>query len=116
MYKKYIPQSGDYEIRPLFRLLGATLMSFLAYILVIQAIPIFSEKNLQLSECNQHSLSKRLMCEFGNWLASKMPNDFQGPTEAISRILFAGIMLYLSWLLLKPLIAKLLIKVPPKHG
>ena len=116
MYKKYIPQAGDYEIRPLFRLLGATLTTFIAYIFVIQEIPLFSENTLQLSECNQHRLSRRFMCEFGNWLASKMPNDFQGPAEAISRILFAGIMLYLSWLLLKPLIAKLLVKVQPKHG
>lgn len=111
-----MPQAGDYEIRPLFRLLGATLTTFIAYILVIQAIPLFSEKNLHLSECNEPRLSRRLMCEFGNWLTSKVPNDFQGPAEAISRILFAGIMLYFSWLLLKPLIAKLLVKVPSKHG
>lgn len=108
MPPKYISRPEDYGIRPMFRLLGATLSAFIAYILVVQAIPLFSVKNLQLSECHESRLSGRLMCEIGNWLSSKMPNDFQGPAEAIGRIFFSGIMLYLTWLLLKPLIAKLL--------
>ena len=113
MYQKYIPKADDYEIRPLFRLVGATLTIFLAYIFVIQAIPLFSIKNLQLNECLEPRLRRQLMCEFGNWLTSRIPNDFQGPAEAVSRLLFAGIMLYLTWRLLKPLLTK---RVSSEHG
>lgn len=114
MHQKYKPRPEDFTIRPLFRVLGALMTTFMAYILVIGAIPLFLIKELQLKECRQ--LKGRLMCEVGNWFASKVPSNFQGPAEAIARLLFAGIMLYLTWRLLKPLIVNLQTVVNSKRG
>ena len=80
MRQKNIPRRENYETRPSFRLLGAILTTFMAYLFVMEAIPLFSVKNRQVSECHQLKLSRQLMCEFGNWLTSNVPSNIQWPS------------------------------------
>lgn len=98
-YPKLNPQ--DLEVRPGFRVLGAMLALFVSYIFVDLAIPQFAAERVPPTDCSHRR--SRLLCEFGNWVWVRLPENLQRPLDAISHLLFALALIYVAWRLLKPL-------------
>jgi hypothetical protein len=100
------PNPQDVGVRPFFRVPGALFTGFLAYFYLATAIPLFSVKHLAPRICSQRRIVARLLCQFEQDLLNGLPDEMQGPLEAVGRILFALAWVYATWWLLKPLLTR----------
>ena len=99
-----LPQSADFAIRPLIRVLGAILMLAVAYVFVEGAIPQFQAQEITYGYRWCGRGKGWWLCELGNLVASFVPPSMRGVAEGASGLLVAGLAMYIAWLLLKPVL------------
>nr|WP_125473991.1 hypothetical protein [uncultured Albidiferax sp.] len=92
------------KIRPVIRVLAAGLMMLIALLMVFNSIPYFSAETITLKSCvEEHKASSKLLCEIGNKILSSLPVRMQGPAEGVTHFAVAALLVYLSWLLVRPI-------------
>ena len=101
---RLLPESADFAIRPLTRVLGAILMLALAYAFVEGAIPQFQAQEIAYGYRSCGRGKGWWLCELGNLAASFVPPSMRGVAEGASGLLVAGLAMYIAWLLLKPVL------------
>ena len=94
------------EIRPFFRVLGALLTGFVAYVYVKAAIPLFTADHLPAVRCTETRWRRQLLCEFDSWVMSGLADEVQGPVRAVGCLLFAAVWACAAWWLLKPMLMR----------
>jgi hypothetical protein len=93
------------QVRPIFRILGAVMMVFIAALMIFNSVPFFSADKITPNNCaNERKTSSRFLCKIGNEVLSMLSEKMQGPAEAITHLIFAALLIYFSWLLLRPLL------------
>jgi hypothetical protein len=98
---RLLPRPEDFTIRPVIRLCGVLLLLGLAYVVVEQAISWLEtdEKIYGPKSCRGKGA---WVCELGNLLASFVPPSMREVVEGTSGLVVAGLLMYVAWLLLKP--------------
>lgn len=95
------------QVRPAFRVLGVVLMMLVAALMIHDSIQFFSADQIILKSCAGASkASSKLLCEVGNAMLSLLPARMQGPAEALIHLTMAALLIFLSWMLIKPLYAR----------
>jgi hypothetical protein len=94
----------DLSVRPVFRVLGALLLSLLAYIFFTQGIELFSAESIQPELC-KHGKG-RLFCEAGNLIILSTPTHLQGPLTGGAYVTFSFLLSIISIWLIKPIFTK----------
>ncbi|HOY70787.1 MAG TPA: hypothetical protein PL131_08975 [Methylotenera sp.] len=102
MKKQIRPE--DYEVRPFFKVIAILLLLFLAYVFVIQSIPLFNATSIQSEVCK--SRKGRIFCELGNSIIQVTPPSIQGPLLGVSYIVFATFLAGIAILTIKSIIIK----------
>jgi hypothetical protein len=97
--------SQDLKIRPLFRILGALFLTFVAYVLAEIAIPLFSTEHVILKSCMETG-RRGVICYVDKMIYSLIPPEFIGSIEGVCHIFVAVICMCLVWLLARPMIVK----------
>ena len=69
--------------------------------LVAHALPLFSQPGPVAITCSRGK--GRWLCELNGWIVAHLPVNMQGPVVALTGLVGAAFMLYLTWLLLRPL-------------
>ena len=95
------------QVRPAFRVLGALLMLLMAALMIYDSVPFFSAEKISVKSCaGEYKSSSKILCEIGNSMLSMLPTRMQGPAEALIHLAMAALLIYLSWMLTKPLHAR----------
>src|SRR6218665_3989220 len=95
-----IPQPLDFRVRPAFRVLGAVLLAFVAYVTFMQAMSLLHVGELKPRQC---SGSGQFFCALGNQLLAAIPPRNQGPIAALGGFAAGAPPVVLVAALLKPL-------------
>lgn len=94
----------QFRIRPTLRVAGCIFMLLFAALMIYSSIPFFSAEKVLGKSCEvERKLTSRFFCEVGNAMLSVFPERMQGPVEALLHLGMAGLLFFLSWLLIKPL-------------
>lgn len=97
-------ENPELQVRPALRIIGAVMMLLISALMILRSIPFFSAKKITLKSCaDKYKASSQLLCEIGNAMMSMLPAQMQGPTEGLARIAMSALLIWLSWLLIKPL-------------
>jgi hypothetical protein len=96
-----LPRPEDFAIRPGIRLAGVLLLLGLAYIFVEHAIS-WLETDEKVYGPKSCSGKGAWVCELGNLLSSLVPSSMREVVEGTSGLVVAGLLMYVAWLLLKP--------------
>jgi hypothetical protein len=105
------PTKDQWAISPFFRVLAAIFVAAFSYVLWQESIALLSvEGGVTPVDCgNKRRFIGKLVCGISNSSLSSLPENLQGPAEGATGILFVLFLLYVIWLLLKPIFKK-------KHG
>ena len=97
-------RAEDFVVRPAWRILGALLLGFLAFLFANNARITYYLAQIVPEKCK---LGKsQFFCELGNWINSLTPISLQGPLAAAAHMGTALILLTTMWFLIKPLFKK----------
>jgi hypothetical protein len=91
----------DFAIRPSIRVSCVLLILGLAYFIVEQALS-WLETGEMVYGPKSCSGKGAWICELGNLLASLVPASMREVVEGTSGLVVAGLLMYVAWLLLKP--------------
>jgi hypothetical protein len=88
---------ADTAVRPVFRVLVALLALGLAAFLVRIGWPMLSATRVVLDDCNSLT-RRRLQCEVGHWLVSRLPPAWVGPLGgALDLLLALALLAFAVW-------------------
>ena len=93
----------NYEVRPVFRILGSLLTASMAYMYAATALSLLTADHVPAIRCTQTKRRWQLLCELERWLIDGAADELQGPLRAAGCLLFALVLAYATWWLLKPL-------------
>lgn len=100
-------ENQQLQVRPALRIIGAVMMLLISALMILSSIPFFSATKISLKNCTgEYKASSQLLCEIGNAMMSMLPARMQGPTEGLAHIAMSALLIWLSWLLIKPLFAR----------
>lgn len=95
------------EVRWPFRVLGATMMVLIAALMAAISIPLFTAEKITFKHCAvERRTGSRWLCHVGNEVLTMLPTKLQGPAEGVMHLVVAALLLYFSWLLIKPLLGR----------
>ena len=92
-----VPSAAPYAVRPTFRVVGAVLLAYVAWLSLSDAIAAFSAESVALT-CAPRK--HQWACEAGMWLVQLFPVSTHGTIFALTDTIVAVTCLFLAVLLL----------------
>jgi hypothetical protein len=96
-----IQQPVDLSIRPSVRVLGALLTAAIACLFFYDGLALFTVQGVFAASCQPGKW--RWLCELVPWLVAALPASIQNPMMGMVGLVLGGILLLVTWLLIRPL-------------
>lgn len=102
------PGRDEWEISPFFRVLAAvSLLAFSYIIWDISTAHLAVAEGVSPADCDkQRRIIGELVCDISNSFLSSFSKNLQGPADGAAGILLILFLLYVIWLLLKPVFTR----------
>lgn len=87
-------QIDQTRVRPGLKVVAAILLALLGAMFAFFSVKLFSAASISIRACIETKATSQLMCEFGNWMLTRVPAQYRGAYEGALHLLVAAFLVF----------------------